>query len=78
MPRITIETKIPVDEKAFEIKTATYELPENVVYNNKALYYDSYHRGYTDNKEVWISAEDYLKFVLTKKNKKQKNNSNSL
>ena len=78
MPRITIETKIPVNEKIFKIKTATYELPENIVYKNKVLYYDSYHKEYTDNKNEWISAEDYLKFVLTDKNKKQKNNSNCL
>lgn len=73
MPRITIEKKIKITNKVFEIKTATYELPDSILYKNKVLDYDNYHRRYIDRKSnTYISAEDYLKIAL---NNKKKNNS---
>lgn len=64
MPRISVEKKIPINNNIFEIKTMTYELPENIIYKGKYLSYDNYHKEYTDRKDFSISALDYLKIAL--------------
>ena len=68
MPRISVEKKIPIKNNIFEIKTMTYELPENIVYKGKYLSYDNYHIEYTDRKDFSISVLDYLKIVLNSSN----------
>ena len=69
MPRITIEEKIPVTDRISQVKTTTYELPNSIVYNNETLYFDAYYQSYTNNKDVIISAVNYLNMILKTKNK---------
>ena len=64
MPRISIEKKIAITKNISEIKTITYDLPEKILYNDKVLSYDSYHKEYTDHNKESISALDYLKMEL--------------
>ena len=71
MPRISVEKKIPIKNNIFEIKTMTYELPENIVYKGKYMSYDNYHKEYTDRKDFSISVLDYLKIALNSSNNQQ-------
>ena len=67
MPRITIEKKIKVTRSICEVKTITYDLPEQILYQGRILAYDSYHKEYTDRQNLFISAQDYLNMELSNK-----------
>jgi len=73
MPRISLEEKVKVDEYVTKVKTIVYELPEKIVYNDKVLSYDSYHRAYI-NGDISIRAIDFLKERLEKQEKVSEDN----
>lgn len=73
MPRITIETKIPVKGDISEIKSMTYDLPSSIIYRNTLLTYDSHHQAYIGKDyEYWITPVEYVEMVLSKKEENQK------
>ena len=71
MPKITIEKNIEVAKNLFEVRSTTYNIPEQIVYNGKVLHYDRYHMSYVSD-ELWLSAVDYIKEQLEQTNKKDK------
>lgn len=67
MPRITIEKSIPIKGKISKIETTTYDLPDQIVFKNKVLSFDSYHKAYTDFKDIYLKAIDYIDYALNDK-----------
>lgn len=67
MARITIEKKIPVGDGVYEVKQTEYILPNNITYKGEYMSYDSHHQGYLSmHKDSFVSATEYVKYVLSK------------